>query len=122
MDATGSQALSGRISIARLKATDGSGFDSFWLDGLLSLVDPLRTNRIFSLPASSEVSWFRGNFMQGGLQMKKLAKKLGIGLVWALIVLLAVTGLAADQDPPPDPGGDSKYYYPGNGGNNSYSS
>ncbi len=45
MDATGRQALSGRISVARLKATDESGFDSFWLAGLLSLGDLLRNNR-----------------------------------------------------------------------------
>jgi hypothetical protein len=39
-------------------------------------------------------------------------KKLGIGMVWALIVLPAVTGLATTQGPVPYYGGGS-YYCPG---------
>lgn len=39
--------------------------------------------------------------------MKKLVKKLGIGLALAVIVTLAVAGVAAAQDPAPYRGGDN---------------
>ncbi len=49
-------------------------------------------------------------------------KRISVALALAVMVTLAVAGVAAAQDPAADPGGDGNYYYPGNGGNNSYSS
>ena len=43
-------------------------------------------------------------------------KRISVALALAVIVTLAVAGVAAAQDPAPDPRGDSNCYYPGYGG------
>jgi hypothetical protein len=47
-------------------------------------------------------------------------KRISVALTLAVVVTLAVAGVAAAQDPAPDPGGDSNYYYPGYGNGGYY--